>query len=105
MRRRRREWRLRPRHQVWEHIPTGVCFSVQQIEKHGWNRAVLVVEITRDWRAYLDALPTTTLQKERDALLVQALNERNDSRLRELTLRWSLWHEEATDNKGEGDGG
>lgn len=105
MRRKRREWRLRPRHQLWEHIPTGVCFSVQQIEKHGWHKAVYVVEMTRDWRAYLDALPTTTLQRERDALLVQALNERSESRLRALTLRWTLWHQEATDTREEEAGG
>jgi hypothetical protein len=105
MKRKRHEWRFRRRPNVWEHIPTGVCFAGDQIEKHGWHKAVFIVTLTQEWRAFLDEMPTTTLQKERDQLLVLALNERNEQRLRQLTLRWTLWHQEATDTRGGQAGG
>lgn len=101
---RRKDWRLERRRQLWHHVPTGICFAVEGIQRHGWERPLIVVGMASSWREFVDAFPLTTLDKERGALLVAALDEHDETRLRALTLRWSLWKEE-TDTMGEVDGG
>lgn len=63
-----------------------------------------VVTFATEWLDFVAAFPTTDLAAERNQLLIQALDERNEKRLRQLTLRWSLWHQETMTTGGEAGG-
>lgn len=63
-----------------------------------------VVTFATEWLDFVAAFPVTDLADERNRLLMQALEERNEKRLRQLTLRWSLWQQESTTTGGEAGG-
>lgn len=102
--RHRRDWRHDRLRKRWRHTPTGLTFSEQNVTRHGWEKVMRVVTFASEWLDYIGAFPTTTLTQERNQLLILAMDEHDEKRLRQLTLRWTLWHQESTTTGGEARG-
>ena len=98
----RREWKLHKDRGIWQHLPTGLAFTCAQITTHGWQPALRAVGITQEWRQMIAALPATDMRQQRDALLIRAMSEHDEGRLRQITQLYALFGEEANiTTKGE----
>jgi hypothetical protein len=104
-RERRKSWTHDGARNVWTHTPTGLRFSGHMVAHYGWEvMPELCVEII-GWRQFVAGLPTTDLRADRERLLADALACDDETAMRVLTLRWSLWHEETDAVTGEGHNG
>lgn len=104
-RERRRAWTHDGTRNVWTHTPTGLRFSGHMVAHYGWEvMPDLCVEII-GWRQFIAGLPITYLRDDRERLLADALACDDETAMRALTLRWSLWHEETDAVTGEGHNG